>query len=127
MFTCIGRVQCAFNRWSPRVLVKVPPQKYNDETVVPVESPVFSLVILMKMMLIWCFTAERPPKVMRRSQRRNNLQICPRRDSNTGGSDLWSNTLPLDHGGALGHPYEQYDIGDNESYNRRIIGELFQT
>ena len=38
--------------------------------------------------------------IMRRSQRRNNLQICPRRDSNTGGSDLWSNTLPLDHGGA---------------------------
>ena len=24
--------------------------------------------------------AERPPKVMKRSQRRNNLQICPRRD-----------------------------------------------
>jgi len=37
---------------------------------------------------------------MRRSQRWNNLQICPRRDANTGGSDLWSNTLPLDHGGA---------------------------
>ncbi|KAK2165648.1 hypothetical protein LSH36_47g04018 [Paralvinella palmiformis] len=37
---------------------------------------------------------------MRRSERRNNLQICPRRDSNTGGSDLWSSTLPLDHGGA---------------------------
>ncbi|KAK2152063.1 hypothetical protein LSH36_340g00011 [Paralvinella palmiformis] len=37
---------------------------------------------------------------MRRSQRRNNLQICRRRDSNTSGSDLWSNTLPLDHGGA---------------------------
>ena len=34
-------------------------------------------------------------------QRRNNLQICPRRDSNTGGSDLWSNTLLIDHGGAL--------------------------
>ena len=33
-------------------------------------------------------------------QRRNNLQICPRRDSNTGDSDLWSNTLRLDHGGA---------------------------
>ena len=45
--------------------------------------------------------AERPPKVTRRSERRNNLQICPRRDSNTGGSDLWSSTLPLDHGGAL--------------------------
>ena len=38
---------------------------------------------------------------MRRSQRWNNLQICPLRDSNPGGSDLWSNTLPLDHGGAL--------------------------
>ena len=37
---------------------------------------------------------------MRRSERQNNLQICPRRDSNTSGSDLWSNTLPLDHGGA---------------------------
>ena len=34
------------------------------------------------------------------SQRRNNLQICPRRDSNAGGSDLWFNVLPLDHGGA---------------------------
>ena len=34
---------------------------------------------------------------MRRSERRNNLQICPHRDSITGGSDLWSNTLlPLD-------------------------------
>jgi len=37
---------------------------------------------------------------MRRSERRNDLQIWPRRDSNTGGSDLWSSTLPLDHGGA---------------------------
>ena len=37
---------------------------------------------------------------MRRSERRNNLQICQRPDSNTGGSDLWSSTLPLDHGGA---------------------------
>ena len=37
---------------------------------------------------------------MRRGERRNNLQICPRRDSNMGGSDLWSSTLPLDHGGA---------------------------
>jgi len=38
---------------------------------------------------------------MRRNERRNNLQICPSRDSNTDDSDLWSNTLPLDHGGAL--------------------------
>jgi len=33
-------------------------------------------------------------------RRRNNLQKCPLQDSNTGDSDLWSNTLPLDHGGA---------------------------
>ena len=32
--------------------------------------------------------AERPPKIMRQCQRRNDLQMCPRRDSNTGGSDL---------------------------------------
>ena len=38
---------------------------------------------------------------MKRSQRWNNLQIYPRRDSNMGGSDLWSNTLPLDNGGAI--------------------------
>ena len=31
------------------------------------------------------------PKVMKRRQTRNNLQIYLRRDSNTGGSDLWSN------------------------------------
>ena len=31
---------------------------------------------------------------MKRSQRWNNLQICPHRDSNSGGSDLRSNTLP---------------------------------
>ena len=24
----------------------------------------------------------------------NTLQICPRRDSNSGGSDMWSNALP---------------------------------
>ena len=28
------------------------------------------------------------------SQRWNTLQICPRRESNSGGSDLWSNALP---------------------------------
>jgi len=38
---------------------------------------------------------------MKRSQGRNNLHLCPCRDSNTGGSDLCSNTLLLDHGGAL--------------------------
>ena len=43
----------------------------------------------------------RHPKVMKRSQRWNTLQICYRRDSDTGGSDLWSNALLLGHGGAL--------------------------
>ena len=41
-----------------------------------------------------------PIDLQRRSERRNNLQICPRWDPNMGGSDLWSNMLPLDHGGA---------------------------
>ena len=36
---------------------------------------------------------------MMQSQRWNTLQICRRRDSNTGGSDLCCNRLPLDHGG----------------------------
>ena len=43
----------------------------------------------------WSFT------VMKRNERWNTLQICPRRDSKTGGSGLWSNTLALNHGGAL--------------------------
>ena len=41
------------------------------------------------------------PRAMRRSERWNNFQIWPRRDSNSGDSDLLSNTLPLDHEGAL--------------------------
>jgi len=32
---------------------------------------------------------------MKRSQRRNTLQICPHRDSNSGGSDLWSNRVSV--------------------------------
>ena len=35
------------------------------------------------------------------SQRWNNLQIYPTQDLNTAGIDLWSNTPPLDHRGAL--------------------------
>ena len=42
-----------------------------------------------------------PQKVMKQNQRWNNLQIYPRQDSNTGGSDLWSNMLPLYQGGTL--------------------------
>ena len=62
----------------------------------------------------WCFTAtcahgraERPPNVLKPSQRWNNLQICPRRYSNRGGSDLWSNTLSLDYEGAL-HIFNEF-------------------
>ena len=38
--------------------------------------------------------------VMKQSQRWNTLQMCQHRDSNMGGSDLWSKMLPLDHEGA---------------------------
>ena len=54
--------------------------------------------------------AERPPKVMNGIQRRNNFKICQHRDSNTGGSDLWYNTLPLDHGGAEFTDYNRSTI-----------------
>ena len=50
-------------------------------------------------------------------QKRNNFQICPRRDSNTGDSDLWSSTLPLDHGGA---PKEWYVNGSFD-----IVSNMF--
>ena len=54
----------------------------------------------------WCFTAnvlytrhakwvERPPNIMKRSQRRNIFPICPLRDSNLGGTDLFSKALPI--------------------------------
>jgi len=39
---------------------------------------------------------ERPTEVMKRSQRWNNLQKCQRQDHNSGGSDLCSNTIPLE-------------------------------
>ena len=38
--------------------------------------------------------AKRLPKVMKRSQIWNTLQVYPRRDSNSNGSDLWSNAPP---------------------------------
>jgi len=34
-----------------------------------------------------------------KSRMKQPSDMRPRRDSNTGGSDLWSNTLPLDQGG----------------------------
>ena len=51
--------------------------------------------VLRPLLCIWQVKwAERPPKVMKRSQRWNTLSICLHRDSNSGGSDLWSNALP---------------------------------
>ena len=50
---------------------------------------------------------------MRRSERTKQPSICPRRDSNTGGSDLWSSTLPLDHGGVPDDDDDD-DDGDDE-------------
>jgi hypothetical protein len=45
-----------------------------------------------------------------------------RRDSNTGGSDLWFNTLPLDHGGA------RYKLSDIMSYFTVVnIGQYAET
>jgi len=38
---------------------------------------------------------ERPRNVTKRCQRWNTLRIWPRRDSNSGGSDLWPNALPI--------------------------------
>ena len=60
---------------------------------------------------------------MKQSQRWNNLQICPRRDSNTGGSDLWCNTLPLDHGGA--HLCERKQHVSIRQTIREAIGLIF--
>ena len=61
---------------------------------------------------------------MRRSERRNNLQICPRQDSNTGGSDLWSNTLPLDHGGAPPTLVCQHQSRSGINYTLYIINNI---
>ena len=43
----------------------------------------------------WAKWAERPPTVMKRNRRWTTLQICSRRDSNSGGSDPWYNALPI--------------------------------
>jgi len=65
----------------------------------------------------WAKWAERCPKIMKQRQRWNTLQISPRRDSNTGDSDLWSNALPLDHGGAPSNPYEKGFKNQREKRN----------
>ena len=45
----------------------------------------YLMIGVLRPFLCTCYAkwAKRPPKVMKRSQRWNNLQICPRRDSNT--------------------------------------------
>ena len=52
--------------------------------------------------------AERPPKVMQLSQRWNTLQICPCRDSNSGGSDLWYNETGIYKQGSATHHTHLY-------------------
>ena len=67
-----------------------------------------------------------PPKVMKRSQRWNNLQICPRRDSNTGSSDMWSNTLQLDHGGAQGCILRGLIVEIPTKYRLQLLNDLHE-
>jgi len=43
----------------------------------------------------FCARAERPAKVTSRNQRCNTFQVWPDPDSNSGGSDLLSNALPV--------------------------------
>ena len=48
--------------------------------------------------LLWTWKdkwAERPPKVTKRRQRWDTIQICPRPNSNSVGSELWSTALPV--------------------------------
>jgi len=62
-------------------------------------------MMMMMMMMIdvlrpllctwWAKWAEWPPKVMKRSQRWNTLQIGPHRDSNASVSDMWSKAQPV--------------------------------
>ena len=55
-------------------------------------------LILCTMKVKW---ADWHRKAMKQIQRWNTLQICPRRDSKRGGSELWSNTLLLGHAGGI--------------------------
>jgi hypothetical protein len=51
--------------------------------------------VLLPLLCTWqAKWAERPAKVKKRRQRWSTLQISPHRDSNSCGSDLWSNALP---------------------------------
>jgi len=53
----------------------------------------------------WCFKATFVHMVGNETKSKiKQPSDMPRRDSNTGGSDLWSNTLPLDPK----HMYETY-------------------
>jgi len=47
------------------------------------------IIYVLRPLLCTCLA-----KWAERSQRWNTLHRCPRRDSNLGGGDLWSNTLP---------------------------------
>ena len=55
----------------------------------------YKMIDVLRPLLCTCQAkwADRLPEAMKRSQRRTNFQICPARESNSGGSDLWSNAL----------------------------------
>jgi len=74
-------------------------QTWGRENLIKVHDDWMVIDVLQLLLCTWqAKWADRPPKVMKRSQRWNNHQICPHRDSKTGGRDLWYNVLLLDHG-----------------------------
>ena len=72
----------------------------------------------------WCFTATFVHKVSlmglaapKGNETKSRMkQICLCRDSNTDGSDLCSNTLPLNHGGARMHAQKK----DSAIWKKRL-------
>ena len=75
-------------KWMSRIIqiIRVLKNYVNLEYVVKSSGRKTPIIIII---------TERPPNVMKLSQRWNTLQICPRQDSNSGGSELWSNALPV--------------------------------
>ena len=64
----------------------------------------------------WAKWAEWPPKVMKRSERWNAHRICQSWDSNSDGSDLWSDALPVRPRRSPKVKYDQYTISFDTHY-----------
>ena len=78
---------------------------YINANLTPIQSDIFSAARWWWRWLMFyghCCAHGRLNWVMKWSQRWNTLQVYPCRDSNSGGSDLWSKLPPtrLDYGGA---------------------------